>query len=108
MAVVLTTFAPYKLTNDINTAGVATAVTLPPGAVGFDARAEVDEGQYSNTGTDGVALGDNYMALEIGRYVRVPTPAQVYGNPAVVYFGHDDTSGVIRIVPLFSLFPAVV
>lgn len=106
MAVTLTDFAPYKLTNN-GTAGVATKVTFPPGAVAFDVVSETSAGRYSNTGTDAQAIGDDYMTLPAGAYVSIPLPRAVYGSPPVVYFAHTDNSGVIRLVPIFDVTAVV-
>lgn len=102
MAVTLTNFAPYKLTCNAS-AGTATKVTFPSGAVAFDVVSETSAGKYSNTGTDAVAIGNDYMSLPASAYISIPLPRAVYGSPAVVYFAHTDNSGVIRLVPIFDV-----
>lgn len=109
MAVTLTTFAPYKLTNDAS-AGTATKVTFPPGTVAMIVSSITDDTRFSSAGTDGQAIGDNTMNIVPDDLPSRPIPLakEVYGSPPVVYFAHDDTVGVTYILPVFSLFPAVV
>lgn len=105
MAVTLTDFAPYALANNA-TAGVATKVTFPSGTVGVFIHSVTDGTQVSKTGTDGQALGANFMLVtETLAPWLLPLPSAVYGNPPVLYVAHDDNNGVTYLLPVFGERP---
>jgi len=104
MAVTRTNFAPFKLTN--GNAGVATQITFAGGTVGVFVHSVADGTQVSTTGTDGQALGDDFMLVtETLAPWYLPLPAAQYGNPPVIYAAHDDNAGVSYFLPVFGERP---
>lgn len=98
MAVSLPTDQPIdRLTCDA-TAGNVTQVTLPSGTRAVVLQSVTSAGKLAHTGTDGAAIGSDYITLAADTALRFKLGKARWGSPPVIYLAHADNSGVIEII----------
>lgn len=95
MATTITTIGlPTKIT--LGTSNLATKVTLP-GVLRATLYFETNAGKYSNAGTDGQAIGDNYEVVPLDTPYDLLLDSQEHGNPPVIYLASATGSTVVRV-----------
>jgi hypothetical protein len=102
MAVTLTDHGLYKLTNDANQ-GDVTEITFPTGTHGCVLYSDGADTYYTDAGTDGAAVGNDYFVVPSGNAKVVRLDRSIYGSPPVIYIASSAVSGVTRIEPLVSI-----
>ena len=102
MAVTLTDFAPYLLTNDA-TATEVTAVTFHGGTVRVRLLPVGSDAHFHSTGTDNTAQNAAAMRVPVGTVADVKLSPEVYGTPPTIYLSHGDNSGKTHLQPIFAV-----